>query len=475
MQKKWKGLALLAVLVLVGMLPLPAMAAGSAGVSLSASTVTVGKTVKATFSFNGGGSYIAGVKAYVSYDSSLLKYSGASGDGDANVAGGKGTLVLETSSTSKTTLSITLTFTATAVGSAKFSITGSDIVDWDGNTVGGPTASKSLTIKEKETPAPTPDTKDDPKTDPKDNTTKPDPVTPEPSADPQQPETPTDVETALETKVGEDTLYLWRSLQNVTLPEECTTRTVIYNGEEIQAASWESLDLTMVYFTNAEGANGQFYVYEGYEAFYPYQTLSVGGNTYVILKPNADVKFPKGYEQAEQVIGEEKVTAWRNAEDANFCYLYAINTATQKAGVYQFDLQENTLQRVNEAMYALLLASEQPAQDVPAIAEPEVEKTVFERILEDDAVLMVMLGVLGASLLLVAGMASAMLISRRKRRVQAAAEPEADAQPEEAADAAAPEAQPKEADRAEAEEAPAQAAEQPAEEEPQVADAEKTE
>ena len=73
MQKKWKGLALLAVLVLVGMLPLPAMAAGSAGVSLSASTVTVGKTVKATFSFNGGGSYIAGVKAYVSYDSSLLK------------------------------------------------------------------------------------------------------------------------------------------------------------------------------------------------------------------------------------------------------------------------------------------------------------------------------------------------------------------------------------------------------------------
>ncbi len=458
MQKKWKGLALLAVLVLVGMLPLPAMAAGSAGVSLSASTVTVGKTVKATFSFNGGGSYIAGVKAYVSYDSSLLKYSGASGDGDANVAGGKGTLVLETSSTSKTTLSITLTFTATAVGSAKFSITGSDIVDWDGNTVGGPTASKSLTIKEKEAPAPAPD-----------------PVTPEPSADPQQPETPTDVETALETKVGEDTLYLWRSLQNVTLPEECTTRTVIYNGEEIQAASWESLDLTMVYFTNAEGANGQFYVYEGYEAFYPYQMLSVGGNTYVILKPNADVKFPKGYEQGEQVIGEEKVAAWRSAEDADFCYLYAINTATQKAGVYQFDLQENTLQRVNEAMYALLLASEQPAQDVPAIAEPEVEKTVFERILEDDAVLMVMLGVLGGSLLLVAGMASAMLISRRKRRVQAAAEPEADAQPEEAADAAAPEAQPEKADRAEAEEAPAQATEQPAEEEPQAADAEKTE
>ena len=453
MNKKWKGLALLAVLVLVGMLPLPAMAAGSAGVSLSASTVTVGKTVKATFSFNGGGSYIAGVKAYVSYDSSLLKYSGASGDGDANVAGGKGTLVLETSSTSKTTLSITLTFTATAVGSAKFSITGSDIVDWDGNTVGGPTASKSLTIKEKEAPAPAPD-----------------PVTPEPSANPQQPETPTDVETALETKVGEDTLYLWRSLQNVTLPEECTTRTVIYNGEELQAAYRESLDLTMVYFTNAEGANGQFYVYEGYEAFYPYQSFSLGGNTYLILKPNADVRFPKGYEQGEQVIGEEKVAAWRSAEDADFCYLYAINTATQKAGAYQFDLQENTLQRVNEAMYELLLASEEPKPDVPTIAEPEVEKTVFERILEDDAVLMVMLGVLGGSLLLVAGMASAMLISRRKRRAQAASASEADAQPAETTNAEAPMTQPE----ANLEEAPAQAEQSTREESPSPEEASQT-
>ena len=446
MNKKWKGLALLAVLVLVGMLPLPAMAAGSAGVSLSASTVTVGKTVKATFSFNGGGSYIAGVKAYVSYDSSLLKYSGASGDGDANVAGGKGTLVLETSSTSKTTLSITLTFTAT--------------------TVGGPTASKSLTIKEKEAPAPAPDTKNDPKTDPKDNT----------SADPQQPETPTDMETALETKVGEDTLYLWRSLQNVTLPEECTTRTVIYNGEELQAAYRESLDLTMVYFTNAEGANGQFYVYEGYEAFYPYQSLSLGGNTYLILKPNADVRFPKGYEQGEQVIGEEKVAAWRSAEDADFCYLYAINTATQKAGVYQFDLQENTLQRVNEAMYELLLASEEPKPDVPTIAEPEVEKTVFERILEDDAVLMVMLGVLGGSLLLVAGMASAMLISRRKRRAQAASASEADAQPAETTNAEAPMTQP-EANLEEApaaEEAPTQAEQSTREESPSPGEASQT-
>ena len=113
------------------------------------------------------------------------------------------------------------------------------------------------------------------------------------------------METALETKVGEDTLYLWRSLQNVTLPEECTTRTVIYNGEELQAAYRESLDLTMVYFTNAEGANGQFYIYEAYEAFYTYQSLSLGVNTYLILKPNADVRFPKGYEQGEQVIGEE--------------------------------------------------------------------------------------------------------------------------------------------------------------------------
>lgn len=414
MKKFLKHIALYMATLLLLAIPMPALAAGSAGVSVSSSSVTVGNTVKVTFSFNGGGTYIAGVKAYVSYDASLLKYSGASGDGDANVAGGSGTVVLETSSTSKSALSITMTFQATAAGSAKVSITGSDMVDWDGNTIGSPTAGKTITIKEKEAEKPSEGSDKEPEKD----------------KDPQKPEEsqisevvqPTDLEMAMEVQVNGDTLYLWKSLQNVNLPEGFTVKTIVYNGEQVQAASREDLDMTLLYFTNSEGANGKFFVYNGYDVFYVYQLLTIGANTYIPMLPGEEVIFPEGYEKGEQLIEEEAVFAWIHGADSEYCYLYLLNQSTGKAGIYLYDRQENTLQRVNQQMYALLLESEKPQEDVPVITQPEPEQTekgVLDRILEDDDIMMVVIGILGGSLLLVAVMGSILIASRKKAKMQA--------------------------------------------------------
>jgi len=59
---------LIAVLLLVTLFPSAVFALGSAGISLSSSSVTVGNSFTATLSFGGGGGYIAGVSAYILKD-----------------------------------------------------------------------------------------------------------------------------------------------------------------------------------------------------------------------------------------------------------------------------------------------------------------------------------------------------------------------------------------------------------------------
>lgn len=455
MKKYLKHIALLAALLLILAIPVPAFAAGSAAISVSASSVTIGNTVKVTLSFSGGGAYIAGVKAYVSYSAAQLTYTGASGDGDANMGGGSGTIVLETSSTSKSTLSLTLSFTATAAGDATVSITGSDIVDWDGNTIGNPTAGKTISVKAQQAQPQPPAGGDQQK-----------PV----EEKPVEPPKPTDIETAIEVEINGEKKYLWRSLENVTTPEGFTSKTIVYNGEQVQAAYLEKLNMSLLYCTDSKGENGKFFIYGGYDAFEPYETLTVGDNTYILLTPGEDVVFPEGYEKGEVKFDEQAVAAWIKAEDSEYCYLYMVHLEGQAAGLYLYDRKENTVQRVNPEMYALLLESQQPQEepDVPAVVEPvpeEPSKNVIDRILEDDGIMMVMLGVLGVSLLLIVIMASILVASKRKSKVQRQIEKlaeTAEVQPEDAAEETDAEEQPEQMDEAaeESEEAEEEALEE---------------
>lgn len=51
-------------------------------------------------------------------------------------------------------------------------------------------------------------------------------------------------------------------------------------------------------------------------------------------------------------------------------------------------------------MYTLLLEAENPQEDVPVIVQPEPEqpkKGVIDRILEDDGIMMVVVGIMGVS------------------------------------------------------------------------------
>lgn len=417
--RKFLALAVIAMLVFS---IVPSLADGTVSVKASKSSITVGDSVTVTITFGGGDTYIAGAMASVSYDSKILKF--VSGPDGANISNGKGTIVLETTSTSKTTLSIALKFTGLAAGSTKVSVSGTDIVDWDKQTIGTPSGSKTITVTTKEETKPDDKKEDDKKEDPKKEDT---------------PKEPTDIEQAIKVTVNGEERYLWRSLKNVKVPEHFEAKTVVYNGEQIQAANNPGLDLNLLYFTDAKGANGEFLVYNGFEDFAKLIKFSANGTEYVSFAKPDDVTLPEGYtKRTETILETEGVDVYSSISDEDYYYLYLGNLTTGNKGLYQLDRKENTVQRANRPLIDAKIELENMPEE-PVIPEPSVvpepsesvieepveepeEKGLVERILADDGIMLTIIGIAGGSLILIAIMASALIISKKKRKQQVKAE-----------------------------------------------------
>lgn len=404
---KKKTAILLSLLILsLCLFPSVAFAAGSVSVSFNKSSVSVGDTVTATLTFSGGSVYIGGVDALVSYDSALLQYTGASGDGTANIASGKGKVLLETTSTSKTSLRIMLTFKAIAVGTAAVSITGSDVVDWDGITVCNATTSKSVTVKEKSAPTSS------------STPTESDTTTPEPSG----------VTTAIEVLMGGVNKYLWTDLKGVTLPEGFAAAEASYGTSKLKAGKNEANGLIIYYITDSEGNNGSFYLYnKDSQLFYLYATVASSPLRYVILEPGEDVKIPEGYTETTQVVGDFQVKAWMSERDsASFFLVYAMNE-DGVAGFYSYDRTEKTIQKYSEPLLASEPAepSETSSETAPVIAPPAETgeaKSLFDRIVEDDGILALLAGLVGVVIILSVILLNALIrVSKRERLAYARA------------------------------------------------------
>lgn len=128
-----------------------ALADCTASASASQSTVYVNSNVTFTFTFKGD-DVVGSADTTFSFDNAKLKYvsySSSLGNANINVAGGTIKISDYSGSSTSKTYTVKLTFTATGVGSAKVSLSSSDIGDDEGGALGAPTASTSVTIKEK--------------------------------------------------------------------------------------------------------------------------------------------------------------------------------------------------------------------------------------------------------------------------------------------------------------------------------------
>ncbi len=139
------------IILSIMLISLPVFAQCTLSVSKSASEVLLGNNVKVTFTFSDS-TVIGGFDVRVTYDSSKLTYVNASSSLGSNLdksATGDQIRFLDfNGSSTATSCTLTVEFKTKAVGDAKVSIATNEVTDTDGLSLGAPTGSATVSIKE---------------------------------------------------------------------------------------------------------------------------------------------------------------------------------------------------------------------------------------------------------------------------------------------------------------------------------------
>lgn len=315
----------------------PSVFAASASASVSGSP-SIGKTVTVTVSFRD--TNIGAVSGTFSYDSSALSYT--SGTNTSN-----GRIAAVASSPGASSISVSMNFTVLKAGTHTVSISGSEILDFDGNSLGSAGTSAKVVVSAPTTPKPT----------------TPKPTTPTPTT-PVVPEV-NPMDKAVEVTIGEAKWYLWPELINVTLPAGFEKGESKYKESPIQVGQRQQV--LLAYLTDGEGKNGTFWTYNAQtQEFYPYVAIQ-SSNSYVLLQPGTDVALPEGYETTTTFeLDGRTINGWKSDDEAiqDFVLVYAMNSEG-KEGFYYYDLQEKTMQRFGQRIV-----------EVEVIDEPEPEPII---------------------------------------------------------------------------------------------------
>ncbi len=323
---------IVAVVMLLNLMFVSTVFAASASVSASSSSVNIGDTVKVTFKFSADD--IGGAEGSFSYDSSVLEYVSA-GAGASN-----GNIAVVASSGGQSSLSTSVTFKAKAAGSTSVSASVS-VFAWTGAaSLGSASGSTKVTVAgatPTEAPKPTP-TKA-PSTATANPTTKPTSTKePDESQEPTPSPSPTPgiSETGTAVTILEQEMYIWPSLATLTLPDGYTDGKVLVGGVEIACATSEDGLINLVYATDAEGENGDYFLVYN-ETVMPFMQIEPRPATYTVLQLTDTTLIPEGFEASVMTVGEAEYPAFTSS-DATFYLLYAMDS-TGRTGFYAYNLQ----------------------------------------------------------------------------------------------------------------------------------------
>ncbi len=327
LHRNWRALALALLLFL-----LPAVAyAVDVELSTGSARVQAGVAVEGVITVTGENMSIA--QGTYTYDPAILAYQeseGGAGDGTLNL------ISLEKGGAD--TLSARILFTATGAGEVQIAANIQTVLDYDGDEQEGGEASLAITVA---APTPTP--------------------------------TPTPLNYAQEGVLAQNVqgvegeLYIWRTLENVTIPSRYSETTLEYHGETVAAAQVTDSDApTLLYLSNAAGDEGGYYIYDAErDLLYPYQTISSVSKSYIILEPDGSVALPEGFTETTLMIDEREYKAWVSQDAQGEIYLLYARNPDGEVGYYVYNVADESLQR-----YAVM-----PARPISPTLPPEVEAT----------------------------------------------------------------------------------------------------
>lgn len=155
------------------------------------------------------------------------------------------------------------------------------------------------------------------------------------------------------------------TLPKATMPTEFTKTHTTYDGENVEVYYFPNGKLYLFYLTpvneDTETEGGFFLYDEEKEEFFPYINITMGQKYALMLPGSFAETIPEGYEEAALTIGEYTITAYQpTAEEETENEFYLVYGVDKKGnlGWYQYDSEDESLQRFNEGGYAAAEAQE---------------------------------------------------------------------------------------------------------------------
>jgi hypothetical protein len=351
-RKHHKHRLLVCILALVLTLALPGVAlAADMDVAASSTSVKAGDTVTVTVTVSGA--HIAVAEGVFTYDPAVLSYvSSTGGASDGFIQ------MVSAQQGGSSSLTAVIKFVATGGGEAEIRVTLRQVLNYDGDALGGAEAGVKITVAS-------------------------------PEATPGQPgESPSPVDISLTGVAAENVtgaaaqMYIWRSLNSLTLPSGFADRQVTYRDEYVGGAAIpDTEDLILLYLSERDGSNAGYYVYDAeHDVLFPYLTMQSVSKYYTLIWPDEGADVPEGYTETTLEWKKKEVPAWiREGSDGSVYLVYARDSAGER-GWYLYDTVYESVQRyaapAQTEPYPEPAASPTPQPaDKPVSAPPDTTQT----------------------------------------------------------------------------------------------------
>ena len=126
---------------------------------------------------------------------------------------------------------------------------------------------------------------------------------------------------------------------NLVAPNSYEEKTITIDGIEVPAYYSNATKYTLVGLKDEDGVISYFIYNKGkYEKYFEIS------NKNIVIYPLKAKEIPSGYELTTIEINDEKVVAYGNGSK-DFVLIYGINIANGNKGFYQYDKEEQTIQR----------------------------------------------------------------------------------------------------------------------------------
>ncbi len=308
---------ILALCLMVPMLGTVAFAAD--GVLMFSDPETkVGENVSVDLVVQSGGENVGSVSVSMNYDPSSLEFV----SGEGFTADGSGTLTY-TGTGSSSELRATVEFRALLAGSAAINVTSSTAALESGETLNLEQGSSTVIIA----------AADDGST------------SAEPSGTSGGESSPAGETTDIVVTVNGQEYHFSEAFTSSDLPDGYSETSQTFNGEERKFAVNEA-GVTLGYLVDGSGA-GSFFLYNAEDAtFSPYVQINISQTASIIpLDRAGEVTLPENYSETTLTVENMQFPVWADAEtDSRYYIIYALNTRTNEAGLYQYDTADETYQ-----------------------------------------------------------------------------------------------------------------------------------